>query len=58
MKKGSKKVKVYKSMREFEKKYFPESLKKKIAEKPIDARTLGINLARESLATIQRELAS
>jgi len=49
--------KVFRSMMEFEKRYFPKSLKRRMAEKPTDARALGISLARESLDRIKRQLA-
>lgn len=44
-------------MVEFEKKYFPKSFEKRMAEKPTDARALGISLAKESLGKIGRQLA-
>ena len=47
--KNKKREQVYKSMREFEEKFFPESFKKQSVEVPTDARTIGINLAKESL---------
>ena len=56
MKRRKKKVQVYKSMREFEEKYFPESFRKQSAEVPTDARALGISLAKESLDTIRHRL--
>lgn len=43
-------------MMEFEKKYFPKSSKKRMTEKPTDARALGISLAKESLDRIKRQL--
>lgn len=45
------------SMMEFERKYFPKSFEKRMAEKPTDARALGISLAKESLDKIGRQLA-
>ncbi|MCK4295765.1 MAG: hypothetical protein KAW56_17755 [Candidatus Marinimicrobia bacterium] len=54
---GSKKKKqVYKSMKEFEEKFFPKSFRKKSTEFPSDARALGIRSARESLSTVRRQL--
>jgi len=47
---------VYKSMREFEEKFFPESFIKQSVEAPTDARTIGINLAKESLDIIRSQL--
>ena len=47
---------VYKSMREFKEKFFPESFREQSAEVPTDARDLGIGLARESLDMIRRRL--
>jgi hypothetical protein len=54
--KNKKKDQVYKSMREFEEKFFPESFKKQSVEAPTDARTIGINLAKESLEIIKSRL--
>ena len=51
------KKKVFKSMREFEKHFFPKSLAKKNAEKPTDAKALGITLAKESLEKIKSQIA-
>lgn len=48
MKKSKIKVKEYHSMKEYEKKYYPESFKKQ-SIKISDPSTLGIILARESL---------
>ena len=56
MDKSKKKKQVYKSMREFEKKFFPESFKKQSTEVSTDAHTLGITLAKESLDMIRRRL--
>ncbi|MDR4508296.1 MAG: hypothetical protein MRJ65_08695 [Candidatus Brocadiaceae bacterium] len=47
---------IFHSMMEFEKEYFPKSFKKKIEEKPSDARALGISLAKESLDKIKNLL--
>ena len=55
---GSKKGKqVFYSIMEFEKEYFPKSFKKKMEEKPTDARALGSSLAKESLNKIRTRLA-
>ena len=51
--KKKKREQVYKSMREFEEKFCPESFKKQSVEAPTDARTIGINLAKESLDMIR-----
>jgi len=56
MKKSNKKEQEYKSMREFDEKFFPESLRKQLLERTTDARTLGINLAKESLEMIRSQL--
>jgi len=56
MERSKKKKQVYKSMREFEKKFFPKSFRKKSTEFPSDARALGISSARESLSTVRRRL--
>ncbi|HHT9130338.1 MAG TPA: hypothetical protein ACFYEC_05685 [Candidatus Brocadiaceae bacterium] len=45
------------SIMKFEKEYFPKSLKKKMEEKPTDARSLGSDLAKESLDKIRTRLA-
>jgi len=55
-KRSKKKERVYKSMREFEEKFFPKSFKKQSLEGTIDARTVGINLARESLEMLRSQL--
>ncbi|MFO7996689.1 MAG: hypothetical protein R6U93_06070 [Dehalococcoidia bacterium] len=57
MNKNKRGEKTFRSMMEFEKKYFPKSFKKRMAEKPTDARALGISLAKESLDKIKRQLA-
>jgi len=56
MERSKKKKQVYKSMREFEEKFFPKSFRKQSTEVPADARALGISLAKESLDTILRQL--
>jgi len=53
---GKKKKQVYKSMEEFEEEFFPKSFRKQSSEVPVDARAIGISLARESLDTIRRRL--
>ena len=47
---------VFRSMIEFEKKYFPKSFGKRIAEKPTDAHALGISLSTETLNKIRRQM--
>ena len=55
---GSMKEKqAFHSIMEFEKEYFPKSFKKKMEEKPTDARALGSSLAKESLDKIRTRLA-
>ena len=56
MEKNKKKEKVYRSIREFEEKFFPNSIKKSLSEVSTDARALGISIAKESLNTIKRQL--
>jgi len=54
---NKKKKQVYRSMMEFEKRFFPKSFEKRMAEKPTDAQALGVSLAKESLEKIRRRLA-
>ena len=56
MKKNKKKDKIYKSMREYEERFFPNSLKKRLEESK-DIQTIAINLADESLEKIRNRLA-
>jgi len=56
MKKKKKKKQVYKSIREFEKKFLPKTFEKRRGEKPTDAQALGIILAEESLEKIREQL--
>ena len=56
MVRSKKKERMYKSMKEFEEKIFPKSFKKQSLEGTIDARTVGINLARESLEMLRSQL--
>ena len=56
MARSKKKERIYKSMKEFEEKIFPKSFKKQSLDDTIDARTIGINLAKESLDTIRSQL--
>jgi len=53
--KNKKREQIYKSMREFEEKFFPESFIKQSVEVTTDARTIGINLAKESLDIIRSQ---
>ena len=57
MNRSKRKKQAFRSMTEFEKKYFPKSFEKRMAQKPTDARALGISLAKESLDKIGRQLA-
>ena len=52
------KSQIFRSMREFEEKYFPEAFEwEKIKElEKLDARTLGVLMAKESLEEIRRIL--
>lgn len=56
MNRSKKKKQVFRSMVEVEKKYFPKSFEKRMAEKPTDAYALGISLAKESLDKIRGQL--
>ena len=53
---GSKQDRVYKSMQEFEKKFFPNSFKKRSLES-MDSHDLAVSLAEESLEKIRSQLA-
>jgi len=57
---GNKKSKkqAYRSMIEFEKKFFPKSFEKRMSEQLTDPQALGISLAKESLDRIRRGLAA
>lgn len=55
MRKNKEKEQIYKSIREFEKKFFPNSLKKRL-EKSTDLRTLAVSLAQESLDKVKHQL--
>jgi hypothetical protein len=57
MEKNRKKEQTYRSMIEFEKKFFPKSFKKRMEEKPTDAHALGTILANESLEKIRKQIA-
>jgi len=56
MEKGEIKKEAYRSITEFEKKFFPNSFKKQSAEKATDYRLIGINMANESLDRLRRKL--
>jgi len=56
MNKNRERKEVIRSMVEFERVYYPKAFKERMAEKPTDARALGISLAKESLNKIRREL--
>ncbi len=56
MARSKKKEQAYRSMKEFEEKFFPENFKKQSLEVKTDARTLGINLAKESINAIRNQL--
>ncbi len=57
MNRSKEKKQVFRSMMEFEKNYFPKSFEKRMLERPTDAQTLGISLAKESLDKIKERLA-
>ena len=54
---NKKRKKTYRSMMEFEREFLPKSFEERMAEKPTDARALGISLAKESLDKIRSQLA-
>jgi hypothetical protein len=56
MSKNGKKVEVFHSMIEFEKRFFPKSVEKRVAQETKDAQALGTRLARESLSKIKVQL--
>ena len=56
MRRSNKKEQEYKSMEEFEKKFFPNSYKKRLIES-MDTHALAVNLAEESLKKIRHQLA-
>lgn len=56
MKRGKDDKQAFHSMMEFEKKYFPKSFRKRIAEKPTDAHALGISLSTETLNKIRKQM--
>ena len=53
---GKKQGQVYRSMEEFEKKFFPDSFRKR-ARESMDSHALAVSLAEESLEKIRRQLA-
>jgi len=52
MKKNNEKEREYRSMREFEERFFPKSLEDRLLETETDPAKLGIALAKESLRKI------
>ena len=52
-----KEMRVFHSIMEFEKEYFPKSFEKRMEKKLTDARALGSSLAKESLDKIRTRLA-
>lgn len=56
MKKNDEKEREYRSMREFEERFFPKSLEGRIFETETDPAKRGIALARESLRRIESQL--
>jgi len=55
MRKSKQKEQVYKSMKEFEKRFFPISFKKRLV-RSMDLETLAANLSIESLKDVGRQL--
>jgi len=56
MKKNNEKEREYRSMREFEERFFPKSLEDRLFETETDPAKRGIALARESLRRIESQL--
>jgi len=54
--KNKSKSQTYQSMKHFEREFLPKSFEKRMAEKPTDARALGVSLAKESLEKFEEEL--
>ncbi|MFQ5456069.1 MAG: hypothetical protein ACE5EA_07700 [Nitrospirota bacterium] len=52
----NRKKQVYKTMREFEEKFFPNAFKKRLLKEITDPRILGITLAQKSLNKIKHKL--
>ncbi|HYA92880.1 MAG TPA: hypothetical protein VEK32_15445 [Thermodesulfobacteriota bacterium] len=48
--------KIFYSLKEFEKAYFPKSFEMEVLEKPTPAREMGIRLAKESLDKIKEQI--
>ncbi len=49
---------MFRSMREFERRYLPQLLAKKLAGRPKDAQALGASLANESLEAVKGHLSA
>ncbi len=56
MKKNKNKKQIFHSITDFEKHYFPKSFEENITKRQTDARSLGINLAKESLENMRKQL--
>ena len=54
MKKSEEKKQVIRSMRDFERIYFPKSFEKRSIEKATDAETLGVTWAKESIEMVKK----
>lgn len=52
----SKEKVVFRSIIDFEKKYFPNTFGKKMAEKPKDNQAIGISMAKDSMDIIKKQL--
>jgi hypothetical protein len=48
---------IFRSIEDFKKEYFPDTFEKEKKEKPTDAHELGISFANESLEKIRNQLA-
>lgn len=55
---GVRKTTKFKSVAEFESRYFPDSFERRIVEKGVNPHELGTRLARESLEKIRSQLSS
>jgi len=53
MKKSEEKKQVIRSMRDFERIYFPKSFEKRLSEKETDAETIGVTWAKESCERVK-----
>jgi hypothetical protein len=57
MSRKKEKERIYHSIVEIERNFFPKSFEERIMKKPENSQALGINLAKESLDKIKRQIA-